>query len=115
MSAWAKYATTSADVYRATVSAGKRGTPVAQIGLTGLTCTPVRPMQGQQAGELMTRLRWDTPYTPKEAYIVGRPGVQLGDVLHIDGEPYTVRSVNEWEGPRGFPDYTHVVLEDTTP
>ena len=71
-------------------------------------------MSGPEAGELLQRLRWDTPHTASETYVVGQHGIQTGDVLVTGGRTYTVRAVAEWTPPRGrMKPVTHLVLEET--
>ena len=111
MSYWTRYATETATIKRAAIVGGKRGQPIDY--LAGLSCAPVLPLSGPEAGELLTRLRWDTPHTAKETYLVGAHAIETGDVLEVGGKGYTVRAVNEWAGlATGITPLTHLVLEE---
>ena len=112
MSDWTGLATARASVLRAPVVGGRRGEPV--VHLADLRCTPPQPLAGQEAGALLQRLRWDTPHTASETYVVGHHGIQTGDVLLAGGRRYTVRAAAEWTPPpRNMTPVTHLVLEET--
>lgn len=114
MNGWVRLATESADVLRASIVGGKRGDPVTV--LTGLSCTPVQPMDGAESGALLQRLRWDTPHQAKETFVAGHHGIRTGDVLAVGNKSYTVRDAAEWTPPRGVGTaVTHLVLEDVVP
>lgn len=113
MSGWAALATERANVLRAHIAGGRRGTPT--LLLAGLRCTPPQPLAGQEAGELLRRLRWETPHQAKETYVVGLHDIRTGDVLTVGAVSYTVRGVAEWTPPReGVLPVTHLVLEEVT-
>lgn len=96
---------------RGTVADGRRGAPV--LLLAGLRCTPPAPLAGPEAGELLRRLRWETPHTAKEVYVVGLHDIRTGDVLTVGAAAFTVRAASEWEPPcGGMTPVTHLVLEE---
>lgn len=103
-----KQATLTASTLRASMAGGKRGAPTSN--LSGLSCTPLQPVQP----EVVLRLRLDTPNTVLSTYVVGHHDIRGGDLLVVGGAQYTVRSVAPWPSPgAGLPNFTELVLEDT--
>lgn len=103
-------ATATASVKRATIVAGKRGAPATV--LTGLRCTPLYPADAGAVNNLLLRLKSETPYRILETFVLGRPDIQGGDLLVLDGDEYTVRAVAEWTMPGASRQFTHLMVEE---
>jgi hypothetical protein len=85
------------------LSAGKRGTPVLQVG--ALTCTPLDPVDP----ELRQRLALNTPHELLQTF-TAETEIQEGDLLVVGSKEFPIRSVAEWEW-RGTT-FARLILED---
>lgn len=101
-------ATVSASTKRSpALSGGKRG--AATSNLTGLSCTPLDPVDP----ELRQRLQLETPYELLQTYLVGSLDIIEGDLLVVGSAEYPIRSVATWPAStRGGDAITALVLED---
>lgn len=100
-------ATLTASTTRASMASGKRG--AAAVNLTGLSCTPLQPVQP----EVVLRFRLNTPNTVFVSYVIGHHDIRSGDGLIVGGQEYTVRSVAPWHSPNGTtPDHTELIVEE---
>ena len=107
---WTKLATATGSTKRATVVAGRRGDPVEN--LTGLQLTPLYPADPGRAGELLQRIRLDTPHQLLECFVVGQPDIRTGDTLSVAGVDYPIRGVARFDPPAGsMIAYTHLMVE----
>lgn len=103
-------ATKTASIKRAQIAAGKRGAPVTV--LDNLRCTPLYPADAGAVNNLLMRLKSETPYRILETFVLGRPDIQGGDLLVVEGDSYTVRAVAEWTMPGATRQFTHLMVEE---
>ena len=107
----ASLATVTAGTKRSVVaSTGKRPAPATY--LSGLACTPLTPADPMRAGQLMQRLRLETPLALLETIVIGKPDIVQGDVLTVGGEEYVVRGVGAWTPPASMGSFTTLMVED---
>lgn len=105
MSAFSRMATVSCSTKRPpALSGGKRGVPAEN--LTGLTCTPLDPVDPETA----YRLEIETPHTLLQTFIQGDPDIKRGDVLVVSSTDYPIRAVSDWTWKDDV--FVHLILEN---
>ena len=88
-------ATVSCSTKRASISAGKRGAPTAN--LTGLLCTPLDPVDA----EIAARAGLATPVEVWQTFIEGDNDIKNGDLLTVASTDYPIRAAwdyTAWNG-----------------
>ena len=102
--AFRHHATLSASTRRATVSGGKRTSPIAN--LTGIVCTPLDVVED----EVARRAGLETPHRLLQTFVDAGLDVRAGDLLVVGSEAYPVRAAAAWEW-RGA-SFLHLIVEE---
>lgn len=105
MTSFAELATVSASTKRSPAASGVKVGAAAE-NLTGLSCTPLDPVDP----ELRQKLQLKTSFRLYETFIDGSHDIKLGDWLVVGDDEYPIRVVEDWTW-RGSA-YLHLIVEE---
>ncbi|MGV8951371.1 MAG: hypothetical protein ACOH2M_09735 [Cypionkella sp.] len=105
-------ATVVAGTKRARVVNGRSGGEPVEV-LAELRCTPLNPLDGRVAGELLQRLKLETPHQLLSTLLIGAGhDIRLGDYLTVDEQDYPIRALAKWQPPKSITGFMQLTVED---
>jgi hypothetical protein len=64
-----------------------------------VSLTPLQPADPGRLGELLQRLKLDTPNQMWDTVAIGHPDIRSGDFLVVDGRRFVIRAAAPWTPP----------------